>query len=76
MTATTALTFIVTVQLCAASKLYIELTGNDQTGDGSAARPFRTLAPAYQALLADGADYELFFGPGLHYEVASPRGRK
>ena len=67
MTATTALTFVVVMQLCAASKLYIELTGNDQTGDGSTARPFRTLAPAYQALLADGADYELSFGPGLHY---------
>ena len=71
MTATTALKFVVAmqlaVQLCATNKLYIELTGDDQTGDGSTARPFRTLIPAYQALVADKADYEITFGPGLHF---------
>ena len=71
MTATTALKFFVAVQLtlklCAGKKLHIELTGNDQTGDGSIARPFRTLVPAYQALVSDEMDHELVFGPGLHF---------
>lgn len=43
--------------------IYIELTGNDTTGDGSKALPFRTLTKAMTAITSD---CNVYFGKGIH----------
>jgi hypothetical protein len=47
-------------------KLHIDIQGNDEFGDGSAARPWRTLERAKREQHAS-FDLELAFGPGLHF---------
>jgi hypothetical protein len=52
-----------------AADIYVATTGNDTTGDGSAAAPFATFSKALETASAQGGD-TIHVGPGL-YEITA-----